>query len=486
MSKLIHSLTRLCVAVLVVLISSSAAGAQADPIINRSLFGQVAGDGTRILGVTGDPHTDYSTFSLLVIEGEGMAAGYVDEVLPVGVTDEHGSWTVAILPGVLESSTMTLLLVEGFSGFFGDDLDSNDDGVFDNLLWTRVVDSMAITDRSEFGITYASRAQTFDRDAGIASSLGASGAAGENFLINGDFQVWQRGTSFTTPGYWADRFRGEIGGGATITRQEFAQGQTAVPWAPKAYLRHDRTAAAPSANTVLEQRVNSVDPHLGATVTVSVWLRAGAAKTFAIDFLQHFGRGGSPDVSVASQPISVSTSWSKFALTFTLPSTSGKTTGEDDYLSVRIREEAQFSVFRLDIALFKLERGSTATEFVRKKNQQIIDECLYYYQRIDASGNILFNFATGSIQTANSFEALLFYTWKRRFPTISFSGRFEALVGGTAFAISNPTVLATTGPGNTLSNIKGSVSVPGFILGKAGAWRAAHDAAAFIEIDAEL
>jgi hypothetical protein len=61
-----------------------------------------------------------------------------------------------------------------------------------------------------------------------------------NKIINGNFDIWQRGTNQTANGYGsADRWAcTSIGTTKSISRQGFAPGQTEVPGNPKYFMRH--------------------------------------------------------------------------------------------------------------------------------------------------------------------------------------------------------------------------------------------------------
>jgi hypothetical protein len=67
----------------------------------------------------------------------------IDAVLPVGSTGAGGYWTNG---EDAEDGRVTLLLVEGFTGSVGDDLDTDNDGTLDSAPWTRVVDDVAVSD----------------------------------------------------------------------------------------------------------------------------------------------------------------------------------------------------------------------------------------------------------------------------------------------------------------------------------------------------
>ena len=64
------------------------------------------------------------------------------------------------------------------------------------------------------------------------------GSGRKNFVINGGFEIWQRGlswNSFNSTRYTADRWLQYAAGGSTITvtRQQFTHGQVEVPGNPR-------------------------------------------------------------------------------------------------------------------------------------------------------------------------------------------------------------------------------------------------------------
>src|SRR5262245_21361981 len=102
-----------------------------DPVINELVANNVGVDSHEFVEVFGDPSTDYSAFRVLQIEGDGGVGGTIDNVCSVGTTDLGGFWVSAFTSDLLENGTLTLLLVEGFTGSVGVDVDVNNDGVLD-------------------------------------------------------------------------------------------------------------------------------------------------------------------------------------------------------------------------------------------------------------------------------------------------------------------------------------------------------------------
>ena len=214
--------------------------------------------------------------------------------------------------------------------------------------------------------------------------------AGKNRIINGDFGVWQRGTSFTNPAafsYLVDRWRwGTDGTGSTtvFSRQTFTPGAAPVTGYEGVYfLRWDRSVATTGATyDDFYQPIENVQTGANQTVTISFWAKAAAAKTLTLVLSQNFGSGGSAQVSTTAGTASVTTSWQRFTLTVALPSISGKTVGTGSSLGFVFR--APFNTtFTFDIWGVQLEQGSTATAFQTATGtiQGDLAACQRYYWR---------------------------------------------------------------------------------------------------------
>ncbi len=142
-----------------------------DPVINEFVVNHTGADSEAFVEVFGDASTDYSAFTVLEIEGDSTSAGTVDAVLPVATTNAGGYW---IDPEDMENGTITIMLVEGFTGSTGDDLDTDNDGTFDSTPWTRIVDDVAVFDGGTTDVTYSSTVLDAGFDGGSFAPGGAS------------------------------------------------------------------------------------------------------------------------------------------------------------------------------------------------------------------------------------------------------------------------------------------------------------------------
>ena len=223
------------------------------------------------------------------------------------------------------------------------------------------------------------------------NSINSGPLAGfRNAIINGNFDVWQRGTSVTAFGMatadrWSTRSAVNTGGNLTQSQQAFTLGQTDVPGEPRFYWRLVFTGATGTPYVV--HRIEGVRSFAGQTVTLSFWARRSSSSSSCyVDMVQAFGTGGSPStvVTTSSTTFEVGTSWTYITRTFSIPSITGKTLGTDDndYLEIRPWLGGTGN-FTFELAQVQLEAGPVATPFERRPTQIEFELCERYYQICD-------------------------------------------------------------------------------------------------------
>ena len=194
-----------------------------------------------------------------------------------------------------------------------------------------------------------------------------SSEAGKNKIINGDFSIWQRGTTFNSvasSAYTADRWiMGTVGDTVNVTRQAFTPADiTAIGFGDAQYFfRMEVVSSNGSART--EQKIENVRTLANQNVTVSFWAKASTSTNLDVLFYQNFGSGGSSQVNLTAEVIALTTSWVRYSKTFAIPSVSGKTIGDGSHLALVLRETSASTNVTFDFFGVQVEAGSVATAF---------------------------------------------------------------------------------------------------------------------------
>lgn len=242
----------------------------------------------------------------------------------------------------------------------------------------------------------------------------------KNVLINGDFQVWQRGTRFRNPGNlihtvdrWNVAWDGEENGAFQISREAFPLGQTEVPGEPRYFARWEQLEHGRGNNIRdFSQQIESVRTLAGQTVTISCYLRTSKKVPPA-----HVGIGRPPAVTPrecvhliteqffggpanrpkgvslfrTSDPCIVTRVWQRFTFTTTLhgiADTEIGSTGDDSLnviISMRKNDahniDSANGLASLDIADVQIELGTEATAFERRSLGHQLADCERYFQK---------------------------------------------------------------------------------------------------------
>ena len=248
-------------------------------------------------------------------------------------------------------------------------------------------------------------------------SIANNFAAGKNKIINGDFGIWQRGTSFSNPAsgiYCADRFKtihNGTGATRTVSQQTFTVGTAPVAGYEGQYFMRYAVSVAGSSNTFqgMNQYIEDVRTFAGQTVTVSFWAKADASRTVNVDLTQNFGSGGSSTVFVSLSVASaaVTTSWQRFTFTGTVASIAGKTIGTGSALVFGYYAPAA-TVSTIDIWGVQIEAGSDATPFQTATGtiQGELAACQLYYWR-GSTTNSYGSWGGGSASSTTQVNAII-------------------------------------------------------------------------------
>jgi hypothetical protein len=297
--------------------------------------------------------------------------------------------------------------------------------------------------------------------------------AGKNKILNSDYSIWQRGTSFvnvfTGPAYTADRWNAYSDANNTVSRQTFTPGTAPVAgYEGQFFLRLDKSAGGVFSN--VSQRIEDVRTFAGQTITVSFWAKASATISLAGGYEQNFGSGGSAAVNSFVITPTLTTSWARYSATIAIPSISGKTIGTSSYLEIFIGRAITSSAIVLDFWGVQVEAGSVATAFQTATGtiQGELAACQRYFEvQKDSSGGVDGNLGMGFFVTTTTALATIYFTAKRSNPSITLNaGNLEAVTAGAGITSMSSVAFGTYGaPSSTSSSITGTVSATTVGLG---------------------
>ena len=270
-----------------------------------------------------------------------------------------------------------------------------------------------------------------DSAATVGLRYQANFAAGKNKFINGDFGIWQRGTSFSYASnsdvYTADRWMVQCNrssGTSTVTRESFTAGTAPVAgYESQFFLRITNSAGGTYCD--LGQRIEDVRTFAGQTVTISFWAKASSSVTMANTVVQNFGSGGSADVSTGGTSVTLTSSWARYAITINVPSISGKTIGTSSFIDVypMFYSSGTIASNVVDVWGVQIEAGSVATAFQTATGtlQGELAACQRYYWRHtnDFNGAANYTFG-GAYSTTQSFATIRTPVTMRTAPTVTF------------------------------------------------------------------
>jgi hypothetical protein len=174
--------------------------------------------------------------------------------------------------------------------------------------------------------------------------------AGKNLLVNGNFDYWLRGTSFSGQQYCADHWY--TFANDTVTRQAFSS----TPEIANAQYYLRKVPVQTSAyHPVMQMIENGGNDLSGKTVTLSFWARRNTGSDYTMEVFT----GLSNDSQFVYGSAALTATWTKYIITWNLPIT----TGLAPHRYIRWNPQADARGF--DLAQVQLEVGNIATPFTR-------------------------------------------------------------------------------------------------------------------------
>ena len=226
----------------------------------------------------------------------------------------------------------------------------------------------------------------------------------KNLIINGGFDVWQRGTSGTGNGYAsADRwYVNRSGGSTTFSQQSFTSGQTDVPDNPKYFGR--LTVSTGNDNCGFQLRLEDHTLLANRDVTFSFWAKSATPRILRVTAQSY---GSTLSVTSAEQTFTPTSAWVKYSFTFNIGSiatVSGTTLLTR--MSINQGADTSTAAWELDLANVQLELGSVATDFEHRSYGEELALCQRYYWQMQDDGTTAQFIMTG---LNSSFTQVSFY-----------------------------------------------------------------------------
>lgn len=307
------------------------------------------------------------TLSYLV----GKEQVYINGVLQVRGSDYTAS-TGSSITGITAMATSDVVVVLAFSAFnVANTININTLNAKGDVL-------TATASSTPARLAVGSNDQVLVADSSTASGLawksyGAQVVAGKNYFLNSGMEIWQRGTSFTSPAgaYTADRWKATVNGAGTYVISRQSTGLAGLPYCLRFQRSAGQTYAAYGTFLGYAWETDAMIGLQGKTVTYSVYARKGAnhsdSNGAAINLWWGTGSGThafsslTNEVNAITGALTLTTSWQRFTFTGTIPSNATElrtniswqttgTAGADDYV---------------ELTGLQLEVGSVATPFSR-------------------------------------------------------------------------------------------------------------------------
>lgn len=336
---------------------------------------------------------------------------------------------------------------------------------------------------------------------GTVNTLQSTGnAAGKNAIINGAFDIWQRGTANVTTllVYTADRWQKGLNTHFGISRTTVSD-TTNLPTIQYAARMQRTNGSATTSVMDLGYSMESADStkFIGQTVTLSFYARKGAnysgAAGASFNFALYTGTGTDQSIMTSytggvaqiNSSATLTTSMARYSASVTIPTTATEiglyfnytptgTAGANDYV---------------DITGVQLELGSSASTFNRNAGtiQGELAACQrYYYRQTGPNASSVFSNMGWGSNNAQYVYSILNMPVTMRTAATSLDYSAVRFGDGTNFFAPTTLTILTTNASNNITVIEIYYSTGGLVQYRPYYLLANSNAAAYLGVSAEL
>ena len=339
-----------------------------------------------------------------------------------------------------------------------------------------------------------------DGDTLLADSAATTGlryqpVAIGNPIINGGFDIWQRGTSFTAADvYTADRWKKDSQTYSTMTRQTTSDTTNlpTIQYCARVARNSGQTGTA-ALGVIYNAETADAIRYAGQAVVVSFYARAGANYSAAssnisynfytgtgTDQSRSFGVQFTGEANIASSTKTLTTTWQRFSFTATIGATATEWALMFYFNGVGTAGAADY----FEITGVQLELGSVATSFKRSGNtlQGELAACQRYYQRYTAPNAYSF-FGTAYANTTTNAIASVF------FPVVMRTKPASVDYASIAFQDSSGSLYSASVVGLGMTNAQGTLldlTITGATGGRPGRMISDNSTSAYLGFSSEL
>lgn len=301
-------------------------------------------------------------------------------------------------------------------------------------------------------------------------------------LINGNFDIWQRGTSWTNPTSQtrtADKWKTSLF--FTSPPSNIIHSQQILSSGELSGSYYFYRIAPDGAGTDVATNFYNIQQWiengtrflagLGNSITISFWARSDITnKRIGVSVWQSYGTGGSPTAleTINGTNFTLTSSWQKYVCTISLNTLVGKvfSTNNDDALVLGLwlawgsnnqatvganNSETFVGAGNIDIAQVKINFGTISLPFIPKSFTEELQNCQRYYWKS-------FPYATTPAQNVDYPGAISYTTLIAGVTKHSVRVQFPVRMRNTSGTLTfyNPKALATTWYNKTLAAASGA------------------------------